>query len=72
MNREPKLHTNMEIAQKNAEIEVLLHHICMRLQNAHYIAIGCGRLWSCDGNWKLSYPIACLIPQKKLVGFLDS
>uniref|UniRef100_A0A1X7UPD7 CxC5 like cysteine cluster associated with KDZ domain-containing protein n=1 Tax=Amphimedon queenslandica TaxID=400682 RepID=A0A1X7UPD7_AMPQE len=30
---------------------------------------GCGTLWSCDGNWKLTYPICMFDTPKELSGF---
>ena len=31
--------------------------------------LGCGTLWACDGNWKLSYPVCMFDVPKEVTGF---
>ena len=31
--------------------------------------VGCGTLWSCDGNWKLVYPVCMYKEKKEVAGF---
>ena len=33
------------------------------------ISVGCGTLWSCDGNWKLVYPVCMFNVPKEVSGF---
>ena len=34
-----------------------------------FIYLGCGTLWACDGNWKLSYPVCMFDVPKEVTGF---
>ena len=29
-----------------------------------FLCVGCGRLWSIDGNWKIRYPV-CMYPHQR-------
>ena len=35
----------------------------------HYHTVGCGSLWSCDGNWKIVYPVCMYNVPKTVAGF---
>ena len=35
----------------------------------HYLPVGCGKLYSFDGNWKLRYPVCMFRVPKEVTGF---
>ena len=61
---------NIKIAQMNVEREVCpIYSNCI---NVGLNDIGCGKLFSIDGNWKLTYPICTYKEAKSVSGFNGS
>ena len=50
-------------------VRVPIHYLWNNLCDYYNIILGCGTLFSIDGNWKLCYPVCMYRVPKEVAGF---